>query len=273
MNSTSLLCMQRYSLDWVKDFYDQGCLWWGGSEADEESWYEDRAAAVERLCGPNKRVLDLGPGAAGISGRMADHGHTVIGVEISPVRVRYAQAQVNRPRAAGSLTIVEGDFYTVELEGRFDVVCHWGGFGIGSDADQRRLLRRSAHEWLGPGGCVLMDVYSPVPPTRRAGTAVHLDALEGVPESVEMIERTYYDPIYGRWIDEWQPVAEPEQALAQSVRCYTPADLLLLLEGTGLALQRLEVNGQALDLSSQAITTSGPWVEASCYQVQLVPCA
>jgi len=46
-------------------------------------------------------------------------------------------------------------------------------------------------------------VYSPVPPTRRAGTAVHLNALEGVPESVEMIERTYYDPIYGRWIDEW----------------------------------------------------------------------
>jgi hypothetical protein len=45
-----------------------------------------------------------------------------------------------------------------------------------------------------------------------------------------------------------------------------------LLEGTGLALNRLEVNGQALDLSSQAITTSGPWVEASCYQVRLVPC-
>jgi hypothetical protein len=87
-----------------------------------------------------------------------------------------------------------------------------------------------------------------------------------------MIERAYYDPIYGRWIDEWQPVAEPEKALAQSVRCYTPADLLLLLEGTGLALKQLEVNGQALDLSSQAITTSCPWVEASCYQVQLVPC-
>ena len=108
-------------------------------------------------------MLDLGPGAADISGRMADRGHTVVGVEISPVRVRYAQEQVNRPRATGSLTIVEGDFYTVELEGRFDVVCHWGGFGIGSDADQRRLLRRSAYEWLAPGGCMLMDVYSPVP--------------------------------------------------------------------------------------------------------------
>jgi hypothetical protein len=121
-----------------------------------------------------------------------------------------------------------------------------------------------------------MDVYSPGPPTRRAGTAVHLNALEGVPESVEMIERTYYDPIYGRWIDGWQPVAAPEQALAQSVRCYTPADLLLLLEDTGLALKRLEVNGQALDLSSQAIRAapaSGPWVEASCYQVRLLPCA
>lgn len=76
MNSTSLLRVQHYSLDWVKDFYDQDCLW-------------------------------------------------------------------------------------------------WGGFGIGSDADRRRLLRRSA-----PEGCVLMDVYSPVLPARRAGTAVRLSALE-----------------------------------------------------------------------------------------------
>ncbi|MFN5457566.1 MAG: hypothetical protein ACK5BX_41150, partial [Bradyrhizobium sp.] len=34
--------------------------------------------------------------------------------------------------------------YTIELAGRFDVVCYWDGFGIGSDADHRRLLRRIA---------------------------------------------------------------------------------------------------------------------------------
>ncbi len=270
MKSTSLFGQGKYSLDWVKDFYDQGCIWWGGSEADEDSWYQDRSDAIGRLCGPGtKRILDLGPGAGQISARMADQGHTVIGVELSPVRIRYAQEYLKVPRK-GSLMMIEADFYTVQLEGRFDVVCHWGGFGIGSDADQRRLLKRSAREWLAPGGSVLMDVYSPLPPTRKANTEVRLDPLQGVPDSVEMFERCYFDPVYSRWIDEWVPTAAPDQALAQSIRCYTPADLLLLLEGTGLKLNHIEVNGQSLDLAANRITTAGPWMDEWCYQVQLI---
>ena len=42
----------------------------------------------------------------------------------------------------GEMSVVQGDFYEVELDGTFDVVCYFDGFGIGSDADQRRLLRR-----------------------------------------------------------------------------------------------------------------------------------
>ncbi len=260
-----------YSTGWIKDFYTQAGIWWGAEPHDDPGDHQARAAIVERLHGPGKwRVLDLGTGSGFTAAAMADAGHAVVGVELNPTDIAYAQDLLAVPRP-GSLSIVEGDYYTVELDGRFDVVCWWQGFGLGSDADQRRMLRRIAHEWLAPGGCALIDVYNPTWAARRAGKAVQLDALEGVPGSVDMIERSHFDPVYSRWIDEWQPVADPDKALAQTVRCYTPADLLLLLEGTGLALQRVELDGQEVDFSSGRITLSEKLLEAWAYLARLVP--
>jgi hypothetical protein len=192
----------------------------------------------------------------------------MIAVELSPSRAEFARELARTPRT-GALTIVEGDFYTLELQNRFDVICCWETFGLGSDTDQRRLLHRIAREWLAPGGYVLMDIYSPVRPARNAGTERRLPPLKGVPGSVEMINRCHFDPIQSRWIDEWIPVAEPQKALAQAIRCYSPFDFLLLLEGTGLAMIHMEVNGQVVDLTSNRIVTSTSLMHEWCYLVQL----
>jgi hypothetical protein len=45
----------------------------------------------------------------------------------------------------------------------------------------------------------------------------------------------------------------------------------LLIEGTGLALKRIEVDGQVLDFETNRITKSGPLMEAWGYLVQLIP--
>jgi hypothetical protein len=156
----------------------------------------------------------------------------------------------------------------VALDGPFDVVCYWDGFGVGTDADQRRILRRMATEWLAPAGCILLEVYSPIGPARDAGLEELKRPVPGLLTSVEMIRRYHFDPVQCRWMDEWQPVASPSQARTQSLRCYTPADLLLLLEGTGLTLVRLEVEGEPLDVTSPH-TMQGPLREAYSYLVQL----
>jgi len=268
MKRVSLFQQGNYSTDWVKDFYTQADIWWG-PYTDEPEWDKARVETIERLCGPGeKRVLELGAGSGMTAAVMADMGHTVVAVELSP-RIRYAQKHLTN-RQKGSLTALEADFYTVELEGRFDVVCYWDGFGVGSDADQRRLLRRISQEWLVPNGSVLMDVANPIRAARHAGSENLLSPLEGVPGSVEMIRRSHFDPVQCRWIDEWQPTAEPSQALAQTIRCYTPADFLLLLEGTGLAVKRIEVDGEVLDLEANRITPSGPLMQIYSYLVQLV---
>jgi len=267
MSTVSLLKNGRYSLGWIKGFYDQAGIWWG-PDPQEAGVHPARVATVARLCGPgSKRILDLGAGPGATAAALADAGHDVTAVDLSN-RLQYAQRLANVQRK-GSLTILQADFYTVELAGKFDVVCCWQTFGLGSDGDQRRLLRRMARDWLAADGSVLMDVYNPVRPARDAGTEERLAPLPGVPGSVEMIERCYFDPVQCRWIDEWVPVADPGRALAQAIRCYTPADLLLLLEGTGLALQRIEVNGKSVDAHNPSITTSGPLMKEWSYLVQL----
>ncbi len=254
----SLFRQQDYSQDWVKDFYTQAGIWWG-EDPQAAGTHGARVETIARLCKPGiLRILDLGAGPGRTAAALADLGHTVVGVELNPTDAGYARELLQTPRK-GQLDFQEADFYTVELQGQFDLVTCWQAFGLGSDADQRRLLKRIAQEWLAPEGSVILDVYNPAGPARDAGKEWRLSPLAGVPGSVEMIERCHFDPVQGRWIDEWQPTANPENALAQTLRCYTPADLLLLLEGTGLHLQCVEIAGQTVNVQANRRTASTAW--------------
>ena len=266
----SLLHQKTYSQDWVKDFYTQGGIWWG-KDPQAAGEHAARVKTIARLCGAGlKRILDLGAGPGHTAAALADLGHTVIAVELNPTDASYARELLDLPRQ-GRLEFLEADFYTVELQGKFDVVTCWQVFGLGTDADQRRLLKRVAGEWLAPDGSVILDVYHPAGPARDAGKEWHLQPLEGVPGSVEMIERCHYDPVQGRWIDEWQPVADPQKGLAQTLRCYTPADLLLLLEGTGLEVSCVEMGGEAVDVdANQRPASLSSFSSDYNYLVQLV---
>lgn len=268
MKPVSLFELGHYSLEWVKDFYDQAGIWWG-PDPQERGVHETRVKTIERLCGSGpKRILELGAGPGATAAAMADAGHSVVAIELSPTRAHYARELAKIPRT-GTLDVMEADFYTVELDQRFDVICCWETFGIGSDADQRRLLERIARDWFDPQGCVLMDVYNPIRPMREAGLERRLSPLKGVPGSVEMINRCTFDPLHCRWIDEWQPTAEPAKALAQSIRCYTPVDFMLLLEGSGLSIKYIEVDSKTLAIDADAIIISGPLMDAWSYLVQL----
>ncbi len=198
MARISLLKAGTYCADWVEDFYTQAGIWWGEDPQDKGT-YAARVATVERLCGLGPhRILDLGSGSGYTAAAYADAGHDAVGVELNPTDVGYAQRLLGVSRK-GALSFVEGSFYSVDLDGRFEVVTWWQGFGLGSDADQRRVLCRIADEWLVPGGSAILDVYNPVWAARNAGREVRLDALEDVPGSVAMTERWHFDPVYSRW--------------------------------------------------------------------------
>ena len=243
---------------WVTAFFDSAVEWWG------ESWYEGenlqtRLEQVERFSGKAPRsLLELGAGTGETAAFLAAAGYQVTAVDIG--EKNFALLSKLDKQYPG-VTALKGDFLTIQIPGRFDAVCLFETFGMGSDAQQRYLLQRIASEWLVPEGIVIMDVYHPFGPIRKAGSVQSLDRLEQVPGSVVMTERSFYDAVLGRWIDEWEPVGNIEKARNQSVRCYTPADLLLLLEGTGFRIIHAEFGGIAFDTAPAQISTKSPLQE------------
>jgi SAM-dependent methyltransferase len=164
----SLFQQSTYTIDWVKDFYTQAGIWWG-RDPQAAGEHFARAGIINRLCGKGlKRILDLGAGPGQTASVLADMGHTVVAVEFNSTDAAYAREHLKVPRK-GSLEFIEADFYEVELQGPFDVVTCCQAFGLGIDADQRRLLRRIAREWLALEGSLLMDVYNPAGRAHDAG--------------------------------------------------------------------------------------------------------
>src|SRR5438046_208747 len=130
------------------DFYDRTALWWGTSGITDRD--RARALLVNESAGRSCRVLELGAGFGGAAAATADLGHRVIAVERSAQRAALARRHEWKSRS-GELEIIEADFDSVVLEGPFDVVAYWSGFGVGNDASQASLLTR-VRGWLAPAG-------------------------------------------------------------------------------------------------------------------------
>lgn len=242
---------------WVAPFYDAKARAHGPSGVLEH--HVERAEAIRRFggCGAG-RVLELGAGAGGSAAAAADLGYDVTAVELSPVRAGYARdLAADRPR----LEVVEADFLTWPgPEDPFDAVVVWDGFGVGTDAEQRVLLRRIA-SWLHPTGVAVLDVFHPAGWLRAAGH-------DEVDEDTGVRQRLDFDHVGCRFVDSWWLDGGDRPPLTQTARCYTVADLLLLLEATGLSLVAVELDGEPVDPAGGR-AAHDRWADVASYRVRL----
>ena len=110
------------------------------------------AARVTAHLGGPRRVLELGSGAGQFAVAAALLGHDVTALERVPLLVEHTHALSETHGVQP--TVKQADFYTIQLPAaHYHAVCYWDGFGIGSDEDQRRLLRRGAG-WPQTAGCI-----------------------------------------------------------------------------------------------------------------------
>lgn len=245
-------------MEWVETFYARQDAWLGVYTGPVSETDRKRAATVGRLAGPGKRVLELGAAGGQTSFALAEAGHSVVAVELVPTAARHAR-ELARAAPPGALTVLEGDFYTAQIEGPFDVICYWDGFGIGSDADQQRLLGRVA-SWLAPDGYALIDVNTPWYWASAAGHEMRWP---------NVVRRYDFDAEGCRLLDHWWPPDAEDQAVTQSLRCYSPADLSLLLAGTGLRLAAVEPGG-AVNYATGTFTEQVPLRQAMQFLAKLV---
>lgn len=216
--------------DWVEEFFTTTGKWW--AEEEKQITRDDyrRLAAIKRLAGkPPRRILELGSSYGNTAAVCAEAGYEVVGLEISE-RIKTAREyEIMQERL---LTFIKQDFNKFKTDKLFDVVCYWNGFGIGTDEDLRRLLVKMASEWLATNGCALMDIQNPFWWERWAGKKSLGDKMELV----------VFDPIKNQFTDTWWDKNEPQAKITQQMRCFAPADFKLLVEGTGLKIDKMEIS-------------------------------
>lgn len=224
-------------MDWVQSFYSAQNEWMGVYLTPIEERDHERVALLHRLVGEApKRILELGAGGGQTAVALALAGHEVSMVELLEPSANHARKLAQEHDV--DLRVYQDDFFAVELPQAFDLVLYLDSFGIGQDADQRRLLQRIGQQWLTGGGQALIEVGSPWYWGGPAnGQRVDLGACW----------REYtFDVQESRLLDRWWRKEAPKTVVHQSLRCYHPADLRLLLEGTGLNLQQVHPGGTIL---------------------------
>jgi SAM-dependent methyltransferase len=254
---------------WARDFYAKQDEWAGASRDPVTDMHRRNADLVHRLSGSKLgRVLELGAGGGQNAAALADLGHSVTAIELVASVAKNALDLAAQPRK-GQLRVIVGDFYDVELPDRYDIVCYWDGFGVGSDDDQRRLLKRVAG-WLAHRGFALIEVYTPWYWSGIARSGIARSGMAGRETQFGGVCRRYgFDADGSRMLDTWWPVGREAEAVTQSLRCYSPADLQLLLKDTGLSLESVEPRG-AYDPARDRFVEDAPLEGSMQYLAKLI---
>ncbi len=239
----------RYQHQWSKIYFRDI------SPSDQE-----RVQWIHRVSGiSGGRILELGAGGGQFAVAASQQGYLVTAIEKEPEFVEHIQ-ELSQHSKCENLTIVKSDFYAVVLEGVFELICYWDGFGIGSDNDQRFLLQKISN-WLAPGGSVFLEIFTP---WYWANEAV------GVQFDIGVATRQYgFDAKKCAMTDTWWLKANPDVKSIQRLRCYSPVDLALLLDDCGLTILEIFPGGK-VDYSSGTYIPEVPLDQAMSYVARLV---
>lgn len=220
----------------------------------------DKVLWLNQISGmSSKRILEIGAGGGQFAVAACQHGHQVTAIEIEPEFVEHIQ-KLSQSGGCKNLRIMNTDFYSVALEDVFDLICYWDGFGIGSDADQRRLLERMTG-WLAPGGSVFLEIFTPW---------YWANLAEGVQIDIGDATRQYgFDADESVMTDTWWLKDNPVVKKTQRLRCYSPADLTLLLDGSGLTMLEIFAGGK-VDYQTGTYTPQVSLNQAMAYIARLV---
>lgn len=188
---------------------------------------------------PGERLLDLACGSGVHALRFARRGIEVVGVDIAPSLVRYANEQAAR-EGLSNVTFVEGDMRALPYHEEFDALVVLNqSFGFFDDETNLRVLE-GIRRALKPGGRVLLHLSDPVSVAEEQKR--YRRHWQERPEGVYWTE-TWFDPLtcicYGifRFTDNdgithlWDD--------QERVRIYTLPELRRMCELAGLEIKNV----------------------------------
>lgn len=228
---------QWYQQYFTKEYWQFAELHASTVQVAEASAY---LQSVLKATAPGRRVADLGCGVGGHALALAQAGFTMTGLDISA----WAIAEACQRAAAAGLQIewgvvdllAEADWPLTEVDAAICV----DAFGWGSDADQRRLLRR-LRRYLAPNGVIIL-----VHPNLSWTIRHQADSVSAILGEVTYTWQQRYDPCCGRRRGALT-IADgdkPERVFAYDQRLYTATELMTLLRNTGFTIHQLDADFQ-----------------------------
>lgn len=121
-------------------------------------WIDRQVAWIDgRLAGAPARVLDLGCGPGLYASRLAERGHTCLGIDFGPASIAYARRHNRWPsRCRFEL----GDLRTADLGGPHDLaMLLYGELNVFSPAETAELLA-NVRRCLAPAGRLIAEVQT-----------------------------------------------------------------------------------------------------------------
>jgi SAM-dependent methyltransferase len=172
----------------------------GGLLAGDVDFYLDCA---RRFGGP---ILELGTGTGRILIPLAEAGHEVVGLDLSPAMLGIAAAKLGaRPELAGRVRLIEGDMTAFDLAQRFQlIIIPARSFQhVTTPAGQRAALA-CVRRHLVPGGHLILDLFDPNFELLLAKDAALPPREARDPGSGHLVRRT----LQARHTDPWQQTVE-----------------------------------------------------------------
>lgn len=211
---------------------------------------------------PGRRVLDLGCGTGRHASGLAAHGFAVTGLDVSPSALELARAQHGDEPG---LTFVQHDVMTAQPwpVDEVDAVIFVQGLGWGTDADQRRLLRR-VRQCLVPGGILVLDLSNLGSILRNFLADWKITTDRG-----DFAIRRQYVPELGR-IEGWfehLPAEGSATSLWQSIRVYLVEQVISLVKQCGFTVEAMHAE---FDRDS-SVTMDSRYVQLVCRAVAVPP--
>jgi SAM-dependent methyltransferase len=237
-----------------KDFYRKQNSWSHIYFRTPDETELQRVAFLNSIQTANGRsLLELGCGGQ-FALAAANAGYQVTAVDLEPEFIAFARSQ-SAALPESRLKYLSADFMEIEFDSHFDLICYWDGFGISEDGDQKRLLQKMT-SWLKPGGFIILEIYAPL----FWGKVACGKSLQ-----VGSATRQYdFDAFGSRLLDQWWKTEKPETRVTQSLRCYTPADLKLLLEESGCSIKKIQPGG-TVDFQTGSYSPQAALIDAMSY--------
>ncbi len=238
-----------------KDFYQKQNEWSdiyyrpvGESEYDKIRFIDSL------LIGKGKGILELGCGGGQFALAAARAGYQVTALDINEDFIQFAQSQ-NKDIPESRLRYIVADFMQYIDPSHFDLICYWDGFGIGDDRQQKELLKKMIN-WLKPKGVILLEVFTP-----WYWSSISVGKSWKVSNATRLYE---YDPYENRLLDHWWETGKESSRITQSIRCYAPVDIELLLSDTGFEIKQIKPGG-AVDYNTGEYSPDVPLNKAMSY--------